>query len=68
MRRIGPALQKALVRGRGFTSFSNCFFSNWNKKAAGSRHIVAAECAGATGWLDSLGCRLCGARVPHGHP
>ena len=29
----GPALHNAVLEGTGFTSFSDCYFSNWNKDA-----------------------------------
>ncbi len=29
----GPATHNALIEGNGFVSFSDCFFSNWNRNA-----------------------------------
>jgi hypothetical protein len=36
----GPALHNALVKGTGFTSFSDCYFSSWNDKAPHSPLVV----------------------------
>jgi len=37
----GPALHNAIVQGTGFTSFSDCYFSNWNKEAPDKPLVVA---------------------------
>jgi hypothetical protein len=37
----GPALHNAIVRGSGFTSFSDCYFSNSNENAADKPLVVA---------------------------
>ncbi|UCD27370.1 MAG: hypothetical protein JSV03_09580 [Planctomycetota bacterium] len=38
----GPALHNAIIQGRGFASFSDCYFSNWNKDA-GNKSLVVCE-------------------------
>jgi hypothetical protein len=38
----GPARHNAILRGGGFTSFADCYFSNWNR-AAGDKPLVVAE-------------------------
>ena len=37
----GPANNNAIIEGNGFVSFSDCFFSNWNEKAADNPLLVA---------------------------
>jgi hypothetical protein len=37
----GPALHNAILSGSGFTSFSDCYFSNWNEKAADNPLVIA---------------------------
>ena len=37
----GPALHNAIIRGKGFTSFSDCYFSSWMKGTADLPLVVA---------------------------
>jgi len=37
----GPALHNAIIRGKGFTSFSDCYFSSWMKNPPDSPLVVA---------------------------
>ena len=37
----GMSIHNAAIEGNGFVSFSDCFFSNWNRKIDGSPLVVA---------------------------
>jgi hypothetical protein len=37
----GPSVHNAVVKGSGFTSFSDCYFSNWNRKTPDEPLVVA---------------------------
>lgn len=38
----GPVKHNAIIKGPGYTSFSDCFFSNWDKKEE-DRPLIVAE-------------------------